>query len=148
MHEHWNSKSYYLIFIVHSIYFNLEINHEFLFRNKPLFADGTRLEQNNTKSPQVTQIKLNKTSYCQISIEKLTSSSPQSGRCSATIHILSSRSTLTENTAIRPLYINFIGSTASTVAIISSILCFRPVTVMSPSRDPHTNTRPDNNTQY
>ena len=37
---------------------------------------------------------------------------------------------------------NFIGSTAKTVAMISSALCFLPVTVIRPSREPQTNTRP------
>lgn len=37
---------------------------------------------------------------------------------------------------------NFMGSTAKTVAMMSSVLCLRPVTVMRPSREPQTNTRP------
>ncbi len=37
---------------------------------------------------------------------------------------------------------NFMGSTARTVAMTSSVLCLRPVTVISPSRLPQTKTRP------
>ena len=73
---------------------------------------------------------------------KFTSSSEQSGLCSAITHIRSSLRTLCENTAMRPLYMNFIGSTAKTVAMISSVLCLRAVTVMRPSREPHTKTSP------
>lgn len=41
-----------------------------------------------------------------------------------------------------PLYTNFMGSTASAVATMSSALCLRPLTTMSPSILPTTNTRP------
>jgi len=37
---------------------------------------------------------------------------------------------------------NFIGSTANTVAMMSSVLCLRPLTSIRPSRLPHTNIRP------
>lgn len=40
-----------------------------------------------------------------------------------------------------PLYTNFIGSTASAVATTSSALCLRPLTTISPSIFPTTNTR-------
>lgn len=41
-----------------------------------------------------------------------------------------------------PLYINFMGSTAKTVAIMSSVLCLLPDICINPSLLPHTNTRP------
>lgn len=41
-----------------------------------------------------------------------------------------------------PLYINFIGSTAKTVAMMSSVLCLLPDTVIKPSLLPQTNTKP------
>lgn len=41
-----------------------------------------------------------------------------------------------------PLYTNFMGSTASAVATISSALCLRPLTTIRPSIFPDTNTSP------
>ncbi len=46
-----------------------------------------------------------------------------------------------------PLYTNFMGSTASAVATTSSALCLRPLTTISPSIFPTTNTRLSCNTR-
>ena len=108
---------------------------------KPLAPRGSLFADTSTIPYTLTPWMLS-TAGTTLFIQVKASSSVQLGFCSDTTTTRSSRSTVTENTAIRPLCTKECGSTAITVAMRSSVLWRRPPMGMSPSSVPQMKTSP------